>query len=287
MSPSIATEAWYPLSHLVPERHRGLRVMLRGPDWEAPGKVDRHPENRRWCWYQWREALGEFVLLVPWRRPNLAVPGTNPNARPSVLEPTAWAPIGAWPERLPEPVGRYRYVPQPPAEDPGTPPEESDGWPCPGMMLGKRVPPRSIEETEARILRGLRTMDTLVRVENISGGSVASDWLPELYWVGAKCPLYQDEEGRVVKLVDPNRIEDVRALWVSTLRDRTDWEFALDWWRRLDRRDREVIEMRAANPPYSFAGIGLRFRVTPNTARRWYVDAIARAHRLATGAAPC
>jgi hypothetical protein len=59
----------------------------------------------------------------------------------------------------------------------------------------------------------------------------------------------------------------------------TDWDFALGWLSRVDARLIDVIELRAADPPFSFPQIAQRLRGLRShvTARRLYDRAMDNA----------
>lgn len=279
MHPSVADEVWYPIEFLSPALHARIKVRLCGGDWSGLGKIDRHPVNRRWMWYEWRDGLGEYAPLTPWRR-------LKPDDKPGVYDPVGWAPLdaSAWAGVLPPAkIGNpYRAIPPPPPIEIPTP--EGDGWPYPGLRLGQRVPPLSERETEARILRACRTGESQRHVGH-AAGSIAADWPSEWYYIGARIEARMQAE----ELKRQGRIEThvgtVRALWCPTRRDQGDWDYALAWLQGISSEEREVVSMRAANPPHSFVQIGRALSVDPMTAGRKYKAAIAAAHAYATGGA--
>lgn len=149
---------------------------------------------------------------------------------------------------------------------------EPDGWPHPGIRLGMRTKPVSQQETEARVLRGIRTMRApgVVRLDHPGWRSYWPTILTE--WADR---IAQAEH------VD-SELAAVEVLWVPTRRDLTDWDFALAWWTTLPGKTRWIIAARAANPRYGWEWIANVAKCSVPTVQRRYQRAIERMHRVAT-----
>lgn len=236
-------------------------------------KVARHA-NGRWVWLEARtDAPGGFALLVPWW-----APGQRPE-RLSRRAPAAWRPQAGvlWPDALPERIAGPVYRAPPPAEvaipEGGEP---ADGWPHPGLRLGLKVPPDSLAECEARVLRGWRTMLAPGVVATGVGGEVDSVVLIQR----AALRMDADPEAHV----DRSHIPDVAIAWTPDRRDLGDWEYAMAWTRCLDDRRRRVVAMRAAAPVYSWRQIGERMRLTQARVRQIYDASLIAMFKHATAA---
>lgn len=267
---------WYPITSLT---RAGVSVELALQDgWEIVGRLGRHPETGRWAWFQQRPNSRSWALLAPYRMPD----GKPPKRR----EPVAWRPLAGvlWPDPLPEPLtgALPSPLPEPPEPEP-EPIPETDGWPYPGLKLGERVPPQSLEETEARVLRALRRMECEPRV-GVRASSLASDIPAEIILAARRL---QDavtaweaySQGRLGSLDLP----PARAAWTPTRRDHGDWDYALDWLRWLPALERRLFRYRAANPVYSWRQIGERERMSGSHARALYRAAVRRVFEIARG----
>ncbi len=229
-------------------------------------KLAQHPSHNRLMWWDLL-ASGDWAPLVPWRHPGL---GPSLDGR----YPVCWRPLAGidWPHPLPSPVAGPLAAPVV-IEPPEPPPHpETDGWPYPDVRLGCRVPPVSIEECEARVLRGLRKMNIMARVGH-AARSIAADWPAEWYYLMRRIEDVERSDGH---------IGDVRVAWTPTRRDNTDWDYALDWWRHLDPEVRELVALRAANPVFSWRGCAERLRLgNKETCRAAYARAIDVMYRIA------
>lgn len=266
---------WYPITALT-RAHVTVELALQD-GWEVLGRIARHRDSRRWAWWELKPGGADWSLLAPYRTP-------EPDRVPRRREPVAWRPLPwtRWPDPLPEPLpGAVPLPPAPPAEEEPPPPEEVDGWPCPGLRLGERVPPASPEEAEARVLRALRRMDCEPHV-GVRHRTLAADIPAEIILAARRL---QDavtaweaySQGRLGSLDLP----PARAAWTPTRRDHGDWDYALDWWRRLPGREQLLFRYRAANPVYSWRQIGERERMSGTHARALYRAAVRRVFEIA------
>ncbi len=269
---------WYPARWLDPRRHAGRALIVQTGIAEVEAKLDFHKPSGRFAWLEWRPALGEFVVLAPWRR-------LGPADMAQGREPVAFVPLhpGEWPE-LPEPLLAPKMAPAPlPELAPPPEPAEVDDWPYPGLKLGSCTPPRSLEECEARVLRALRTMDGQPRV-GIAIRSIAADIPSELYYLMRRQQMADDlARLRENRKIDTD-LKTVRIAFTLLRRDWSDWDYALDWYRGLSRDSRELIRMRAENPPFTWRQIGRHRKESHETSRRTYEAAIASMYRAATAA---
>jgi hypothetical protein len=71
--------------------------------------------------------------------------------------------------------------------------------------------------------------------------------------------------------------------WQPTRRDWGDWLQAVGWLLRLPKPQRELIELRSLNPPYSYRQIGARMQPARSHewVRRTYAKAIAALTKVA------
>ncbi len=256
---------WYPVAGF--DRINVAIEVATGGAAHLVVKLAKHPSHQRLMWWD-RLKSGDWAPLVPWR---------HPSKGPSLDDryPLSWRPLdgAVWPHSLPDPLAGPVSKPTPPepVEPPGF--EETDGWPYPQLRLGCRLPPLSMQEAEARVLRGLRRMQSLARVGH-APRLLSGDW--PLYWYQMMRRLEDAERS-------DSHIGDVRVAWFPSRRDNTDWDYALDWWRQIDGERRHIIELRAANPVFSWRFIGERNRTSPETARQRYLAAMDRIFAIATG----
>ncbi len=236
------------------------------------GKLDRHPRNKRLFWWEWRDLIEEFSPLQMWTPPVAPLPD-----RLSDRTPLAWRPLvpGVWPDPLPEPLfqaagsrqqaagpqrspecqwhGNAAACPLMPAAccllpDP-PPPPEPHGWPYPGLKLGESVPPTSKEEAEARVLRAWRTLTVLPGHDYVGGGDLC--WPRDWYVLGQRIDALE----RYLNGERETHVPPVRSTWLATRRDQGDWRYALAWMNGLSEAHREIIRLRAADPPYRWGEI--------------------------------
>lgn len=273
--PSIAAP-WYPITSLT-RAGVSVELALEG-GFEVIGRIVRHPKTGRPCWYVLSPSGRSWSLLAPWRP-------YDPEKPPRYREPKYWRPLPwvKWPDPLPEPVGHFPPTPPPPAPEPEPPPfPETDDWPYPGLALGERVPPQSLEETEARVLRALRRLECEPRV-GVRASSLASDIPAEIILAARRLQdainAYEAfRQGRMGALDLP----PARVAWTPTRRDHGDWEYALEWLRHLPRFEQQLFRYRAANPVFSWRQISEREGLSVTALRQKYQRAIETMYRIAT-----
>lgn len=208
---------------------------------------------------------------------------------PSFSAPALWRPLfpDRWPDVLPEPAvvlepifdARHRPQPSPAIETIGEP----DGWPYPDLVLTLGTP-KSIEEAEARVLRGLRTQQVLERLDERPHGDTL--WPPALMFKArmvAKA-LKSSRTGQLgfLRREDYSDIHvdrsDLRALpdvWIPTRRDVGDVENGvLTWLRDLTEGQARIVHMRAAMPQYSWRAIAEFRRHSVEHAKTVYGSAL-------------
>ena len=151
-----------------------------------------------------------------------------------------------------------------------------DGWPAPGLALGERAPPVSLAECEARILRAYRTSAAvMVAGSGHRKRTMCADIPAEM----VKAALKRAEAERIAAGdVTGADFDGVRSAWQPTRRDLGDWDYALGWLTGVPARGRRALEMRAADPQFSFRQIGEALgRAGPGSALHVYRQAIAAA----------
>lgn len=266
---------WYPAWFLDPAKHMGRSVLLSGSGWQVTGRIGVDDKAKIPSWQEWRAFEKRWASLAPWRSDEVI------DVR-RAGEPTAFRPLegSVWAGDLPQPIVGWSPRPMTTAAtfaahdaDPiAQGMRDTDGWPFPGLRLGCRVPPETDKECEARVLRAYRHMASMPRV-GIQHRTIAADWPAEWYYIGDR--INRQEAAK------DGHIGDERVAWVSTRRDATDWDYALDWIKSMRAGPRELIEKRAANPPWSFWQIADRDRTNPDTVRKRYRAAIELAFELA------
>lgn len=249
------TAPWYPIATM--RRHR-ITVRVQGAGYECLAIVRDHPTAKRPWWLVMAERAtfaGRHLLPVE----PLAPYGVAAHVRAPML----WQPLAAghWPEPLPAPV---RDAPRPPGQHPPPPDEEpedptqpGDGWPYPGLRLGQRVPPSSIEECEARLLRALRTSASRETGHvGLDRRATCADIPAEMIKIALKFAHWEAIMRGDVK----PETHAVRSGWTPLRRDIEDWTYALEWLRApgCGGTGQEVLIMRAADPPWSFRGAAER-----------------------------
>lgn len=264
---------WYPVEALTRANvtveistAKGLRLLA---------KVARHGSNGRWFWMEQREdAPGGWSILVPWWAPGL---------RPRVLgdrAPLVWRPVAGvlWPDALPAaaPAAVYR-APEPVEPALGEGGEPVDGWPAPGLHLGRRGAPESTDECAARLLRAIRTMRAPGVVAMPTPDAGALDSVMVVF--RAALAVAPDPEA----WTDHSHIPDVAVAWTPDKRDLADWDYALAWLTGLPSRGVRIVMLRAAAPVWSWRQIADRYRISQARARQIYAAAIAAAYANATG----
>lgn len=190
--------------------------------------------------------------------------------------PMLWRPVNlaTWPDVLP-----LRPAPRPNPPEFSTPvlsapepfAETGDGWPYPGMRLGRPdEKPETTEEAEARLLRMVRTHIFKERQKDDQLGFRSDCWPKDLRHgaIGVKEALRNSKTGRLSYLTVDDYSDfhvvhsdlDARpAQWIPTRRDLGDYErHRLTWWDQTTKLAKEIIRLRAANPPYSWKQIADR-----------------------------
>lgn len=276
MAPATA-EPWYAIDVIEPARHCGVRLVLAGDGWELVGRLwQDQAASRRWAWQEWSAGLKSWQMLTPYR---VLRPGQTRHRR----EPTAFRPVDPlnWPGvrggagSMLGPV--VRASPPPTASPPEDVHPECDGWPYPNVRLGLCVPPLSIPECEARVLRALRQMDSLPRVGN-APPKWAADIPREMLYLMVR---YQEVERQQTR---DSYVPDAKVAWFPTRRDAGDWDYALGWWLQLAGHERQLFKMRAANPVYSWRSIAERESYGhPQTAQNHYRKALEKMFEIARG----
>lgn len=212
---------------------------------------------------------------------------------PRHAKPSGWRPLhpDRWPGILPDPIPEFPAPRQRPIDALEAPaePDRAPWWIAPGFRLGRPgEAPRTIEEAEARIMRGLATIRTLKAIERREAAA-PPNWPPALL-VEARCVekmLRQARTGMLAFLraedyddfhIDRSAIGSAAVRFEPTDRDVEDATGAVQW---LDQRNANIVRWRSFVPPYSYREIAERIGRTAPTARGWYYDAIERAWRRA------
>ena len=187
---------------------------------------------------------------------------------PDHATPSLWRPISAdaWPEPLPAPavvmVAPARPVPI--LSEPEAFVESGEGWPYPNVRLGSAgEPPETERELEARILRALRTQDTMPQV--IREKTTAWPGALIVRATAVREALRASRNGRLSYLTDADHddiyidrsdLEARPARWSPTPRDVSDYAGNIlrhaARWSRVQRR---IAHRRSLNPPHSWRQI--------------------------------
>lgn len=284
MNPDLADDVgrpWYPVGAM---RRKNVEVEVVLPHGEICGALVKHwPSIKSPLWWVRPDGkeIGRFMTVLALSA------GRWPH-----WHPVAWRPLAgvAWPDALPEPLPAMRF--KAPDDDEVSIPEAGepvDGWPRPGVRLGRRVPPATIEECEARVLRGIRTMNSsaVADAERPSSGSSNA-------YIIMRNAVFDVEGSQTARRrsfevdhhFDRGHIPSVRSAWSPDRRDKSDWDYALDWWLKLDERARGIVRMRAANPVHSWRSIGQRYGLKQSTARFKYAQALLRLFEIAKSTEP-
>ena len=272
---------WYPIADwrwadvpVVVILDGGQRALAH----EVLAIVRREARTKRLWWFQ----LGAWDG-GGWARNEVRLDayGRSPPGRYS---PVAWRPVdlALWPHLLPEPLAstfgaiRPHAKPLDPVE-PLDPHAASDGWPYPDVLLGRGIP-KSREECEARVLRGFRTSAAQGRIGHGGGGGFCSDIPSEMVLIALKNEAREREREERAAGKRSTDAEAVRSGWTPTRRDLDDWDTALSWLNHVEPRACDAVELRAADPPFSFVQIAKFIGVKRNvTARALYDKAIEHA----------
>lgn len=281
MSLAAALEpAWYPVDGIRFRPSVPVVVSLHRPGFEILAVIEQD-DRRRWWWFQCGVYGGPAHGWIENAREKLEMVGRTP---PSDFSPRLFRPVdlARWDHKrtpLPAPVtpalgSSLQTARANPMAEPLDPHAGDDGWPYPRLTLGERTTPASREECEARLLRAWRT-NALSHDVGHSTGSFCSDIPSEMVKVALKftnrARLIEEARGGPIK---PENYNAVRSGWTPTRRDFGDWDYALSWVAALRWDGRKAVEMRAADPPYSFRSIGGILHCHHATAQRTYDRAI-------------
>lgn len=272
MTPLSHTEPWYPIGAM---RWARLPVEIARPGYQHAAIVLADKGSGRMHWFMVTPAgkVGDRIARYAVAADRCA--------------PTRWRPLAghAWPHPLPEAIAdipRSREpgqhsAPSEPEPDDAT--QAGDGWPYPWLRLGQRVPPVSIEECEARLLRALRTSASRETGSvGLAHRSTCAD-IPSEY---VKIALKYERALAINRGDYKPDMHAVRSGWTPVRRDIEDWSYALGWLAVLAWDDlmRDVLEMRAADPPFSFRAIAelmpgrRRARASAQAIHAGYVQAL-------------
>lgn len=279
-------QIWYPAATM---RWSALPVWAAGRHYVVPAVVRRHEVRRLWWWFQVRA----FDPVRGWVACEVPLDVLGGVGR---MAPRAWAPLDAatFGHPLPEPLTDWvpprspgqvgMPVPADIAED-TIAPRHVEGWPFPGLALAERMPPATLAECEARLLRAYRT-SAAVRVAGSGHGrrTLAADIPAEM----VKAALKAAEAERIrAGDVTGSDFEAVRSAWQPSRRDLGDWDTALGWLASAECKGRRAVEMRAADPQFSFRQIGEALGgVAPGSAHALYRRTIEAAFAAASRVAP-
>lgn len=277
---------WYPITAM---KVAHVPVWVSGPGFEVMAEIRRHaklskPGNPVWWWME--------ILKTGKTRELAAVGIADGDARRGLrTAPVLFRPLDPsnWPHGLPAPVS----VPLPAIAKPSSlPPEPEDGtiqgddFPY-RMWLGSQVPPETLKECEARLLRALRTE----RSPAVSGiGNHASNFSADIPRQMAQIALSISnwERRTEERLANPGKTdwethEAASSGWTPNRRDISDWDYCLDWLVALDFQEFLAIAMRSADPQWNYRLIGEddRMKMAPDQVRWVYKRAIAKAFRRA------
>lgn len=260
------TEPRYPISTL---EDTDTPVMLTVFDTEFVGDMTFSKSGLRQ--YRVRNSAGETVKLSKFAQPSL------------------WRPIGEWPFELPEPAVVTRDKPK---EDRQATrniddTESGDGWPYPHIKLGAPgTPPVSMGETEARLLRAIRTLDVVMRRPRRS----ESTWPPALLVRAKAVEKYIRSQGRAPGLregdydyfhIDHSELNAYPEHFIPTHRDVSDVDQGVFRWAGSDRLFNLILHMKAANPPFSLQQIAEREHLSIDDVAKAYAKGLNRAFEKA------
>lgn len=270
-------------------KHAHVPVWVSGPGFEVLAEIRRHPklsQGGKTVWWWWE------ILKTGKTRELAAVGIADGDAKRSArTAPTLFRPLDPsnWPHGLPAPVS----VPYPPAPEPSSLPAEPDDGVIQGdnfpfkMWLGCQVPPETVKECEARLLRALRTE----RSHAVSGvGNRTSNFSADIPREMAQVALSvsnwerrQEERAANPKATDWETHEAASSGWTPNRRDLTDWDYCMDWLPPLSFQEFLAIAMRSADPIFTYKLIGAddRMKMSPDEVRGVYKRAVMKAFRRA------
>jgi hypothetical protein len=224
----------------------------------------------------WRrgQAATAWRMRIPVREPGRPTKRRYVNL-PAHLEITRWRPLdrSKFPGPLPtKPASMMPAIAWQSPAPPAVPQESTDPLDWPHDYSA--APNISGREVEVRVLRGLRTMRSPHAVKDGRARNQFDSVLINLLRQMGKL----DHEH-----VDESYMAPAGVAWEPTRRDHSDWLTAAGWWRQLNRTERDIVELRSLNPPFSFQAIGDRAGITREGARKRYPTAIERVVRIANG----
>lgn len=255
------------------------------------------------------EVLGQIKITARGRRIYRRIVGRNKTEDlPRHAVPALWRPADprTWPATLPAPALETpeQHAPPPVASGILEAAPAVDGWPYPGLRLGRGLePPASIDEAEARLLRAIRTRWALedderyFRDYRLGYGHKSADW-PGALLVNARIVHKMLEAAPTGKLgfleagdysdihVDRSALAPRPARWMPTPRDVTDDESDLirRWLSPMDDEACHLFVRRASMPVYSFAQIADELRSTRERVKAHYRRAREALFYIARGA---
>jgi len=235
-----------------------------------------------------------YRLLLPQRR-HVDIP-----------KPAYWRPANPdrWPERLPEPV---TLLPHNNHTDGSSlaldldSDEHQEGdlsrWPYPHIELGwPHEPPKSHEETEARILRAMRTINVIVKPDLRPRTNA---WPHELHVesknVEKRLRQAMRNSGKLsnfriwdyddfhVWSSEAHETEDVKVRWVPTKRDIADADALIQtvWGKAVTKDEWDLFRMRASMKKFTWRDISEIKRASYETVRQRYMRAVDKMFREA------
>ena len=263
---------WYPIAAMT-KAH--VPVVVSGTGYELIAEIRKHPglsTPSRPIWYWWEiRRSGRNVQLAP--------VGSEDHAK----APRYFTPLNpaAWPYALPSPV--ETLSPPEPNRQPPEPEDDTetgDGWPYPGLKLGCLVPPQSLKECEARLLRAIRTeRSPAVEGLGLRRHAYSADIPREMAQIAMRFAAAE----RLRDGDDSASHEAVRSAWTPDRRDITDWVYCFTWLRGLRWQQRMILTLRAIDPPMSYTIIGgfKEIKLHPESVRLVYVGAVEKVYRRA------
>jgi hypothetical protein len=177
---------------------------------------------------------------------------------PRHATPQLWRPEfeSVWPHDLPAPAWS-----RPPSKQETNQPTIEDTLEAEHTSpLGKsRTQPKSIEECEQRIIRAWRTMNHPGVVKKDLQNKLT--YYPEDFLIASSVCKQDILKGRArvsLKELDdfdfgaPEPSEEAIGVFNPTTRDMSDWDYALDWIKGIDKRTKRIFARRFAVPRWSW-----------------------------------
>lgn len=213
---------------------------------------------------------------------------------PKHCKPFAWKPIGLWSWELPAPITEVKTKVLEPQEITGSAYFEKHDS-IPRVRLGAwNERPASLLETEARLLRGIRTQQHLDGLDHVGHKPKTVGWPPALMaearavqkwlentprgeWGTFRHGDYQDFH------IDRSNKDAMPARWQPTPRDIGDVEIdqgniLTAWAGHLTARQWRILVARAARPPFSWVQISERENLSDTSCQRHFRKAITTSH---------